>query len=423
MKLNRRAATAAIALSLALSLPAAEAKKEAAVPVGPPQPRIVSPYRPPALPPRDADPSWLLYRSGLGLMKEKRFGEALGSFRKAVDARASLYRRASEDLAAAAATKEAARAKDSISALVGLLAARDLISSDYEAIRERSGGSLVAEMGLLRERSPSGPLRGLIDAALLVVEARGLSRIGDSLAALARTASELERYPEAEFCIGKIYLAEGEARLAELQILRALEMSGSLELGDERYEMLEALSGVYKSQGDLKDYELRLLEIAGSSDLFAAKDEYYRNAMERTLAGQGIDKFMALYRIPDTFAAEAYSALGAYYLESGRPKAVIYLAAAVNLKLSKAIGAIKVDYPSYAYKGLPELLARILAEGELESYAEDSGLWGDLVRLGEALAATGNRETARELWTAVRGARGAPEPWGRRAAAALAGAR
>jgi tetratricopeptide (TPR) repeat protein len=416
---KKRLAAAMIAVILSASAAAQHGggESESASPAGPPPPRVVEPLGPRPLPPRSTDPSWLLYQEGVRLFGEKRLGESLVCFKKAIDSRAKLFEGASSGIAAALDTKEAAKAKGSIASLVDLLAERDLIPHDLEAIRERAEGSLISELGLLRELSPSPPLRGLIDAALLVMEERGLSRIGDSLKGLARAADELARYPEAEFWIGKVYLAEGEYRLAELQFLRAYGMAESLEVGDDRFEMLEALAGIYKARGDLKDYEKSLLAVAEASDLFASKDEFYRNAMERTLARQGIDKFMSMYRVDPGFAERAYSALGKLYLEAGRPLAVLYLAAAVNSTLTKAIAAIKADSPMYSFTGVADLASRILADKALARYAAGAGLWDDMNGLGEALSATGYRESAREIWSCVARALGPKDPAARRAAA------
>jgi tetratricopeptide (TPR) repeat protein len=413
MKLRSVAISAVAAIVIAFSAFAADDKPQ---PVGPPQPRVVQSLPLEALPPRAADPSWLTYQEGLRLFGQKRFGEALVSFRNAIDTRASLFDGASRDIAAALATKEAARAGDSLSSLVELLAARDLIPQDFDAVDSESSGSIMTEMRMLRERSPSDPLRGLIDATLLVVEERGLSRVGDSIAALRKATADLMHYPEAEFGIGRIYLVEGESGLAELQIRRACDMGESLEVGEDRYAMLETLAGIYSAQGDLKDCEHTLREIADASELFAVKDEYYRNAMERTLATQGVDKFMALYRVQEGFSTSAYSRLGSLYLEAGRPLAVIYLAAAVNAVLAREIGEIKVDEPDYAYKDLSDLVARIGRDESMSRFAEESGLWRDMVLLGEALAQGGYRDTARELWSAVLLRFGPAETWGKRAA-------
>jgi hypothetical protein len=97
---------------------------------------------------------------------------------------------------------------------------------------------------------------------------------------------------------------------------------------------------------------------------------------------------------------------------------VIYLAAASNAVLTRIMAAIRADEPVYAYPGLGGLAAKILADAELSRFASDEGLWGDLVLLGEALAATGERESAREIWSVVSGLSGVG-PWSARAAQAL----
>lgn len=376
------------------------------------------PAEPEPLPARATSSSWLLFQEGNRLFAERRLGEALASFKKAAESRDALFEEASRAIEAAMKAKEAKKAQGSVSALVWLLAERDIIAGDRDRIKRKAAGSFVAELSLLRERSPSDPLRGLIDATLLVAEEAGLSRIGDTLDSLKNEAVRLRGYPEAEFRMGEVYLAEGEARLAELQILRAYNMREALYEAADGIEMLDALAGIYRSQGKMKDYEQKLLEIAQRSELFSDRDEHYRSAMERTLARQGFDKFMALYRVGQVWPARTYARLGAFYLDAGRRVSVIYLAAASNSILTRLIEAIKADEPGYAYSGLLDLSARILADEELARYASEEGLWGDLTLLGEALAATGERESAREIWAVVSGLRGIA-PWSARAAEAL----
>jgi tetratricopeptide (TPR) repeat protein len=393
-------------------------KSEEKAEVLPPQPRVVEPFQKQALPPRAADPSWLLYQDGLRLYGEKRLGEAIEAFKKAAESRAELFALCARDLDAAAETKEALKARGRLSELLRLLALRDLIPHKYDEIRTKSGGSIVSEMRLLRETSPSSPLRGLIDASLLVVEERGLARVGDSLAALKKEVEFLKSYPEAEYAIGRAYLAEGELGLAELQIRRACEMSESLESPEARYDMLYALAGVRKSKSDLKGYETTLREISDASELFAAKDEHYRGSMERTLRERGFDKFMAMYRVEQGPWVRAYSALGELYLGDGRTISTIYLAAATNAILCRSIDEIRIDEPSYAYAGLSELLSRILADREMALFAAESDLWKDLKLLGDSLAVSGYRESAREIWSAMK-ASPAPQPWRKRASESL----
>ena len=414
-------AFAILALILVFGFPALAVEKtaEETKPAGPPEPRIIEGARPEALPPRKTDPSWLSYQEGVKLFAQKRLGESLLAFKKAIDERATLFERASSDIDDALATKEAARAKGSLSALVRFLALRDMIPQEYAALHEKASGSIVAEMGLIRESSPSGALRGLIDAALLVSEEGGISRIGDSLAALKKASADFSKYPEAEFALGKLYLAEGEARLAELQMLKAHDMSASLLQPEDRFDMLESLADLYKARGDLKDYEAALREIADSSDLFATKDEYYRNSMERILGSRGFDTFMKLFRIEQSYPISSYSKLGELYLDAGRPIATLYLAAAVNACLTREIREIRIDEPGYEYSGLVDLASRIVANGDMEAYAIQARLWKDLVLLGESLTTSGDRDTARGLWAIVAKTQKS-ESWGKKAAEDLA---
>jgi tetratricopeptide (TPR) repeat protein len=294
-----------------------------------------------------------------------------------------------------------------------------MIPQEYEALHEKASGSIVAEMGLIRESSPTGALRGLIDAALLVGEEGGISRIGDSLAALKKASADFSKYPEAEFALGKLYLAEGEARLAELQMLKARDMSASLLQPEDRFDMLESLADLYKARGDLKDYETALREIADSSDLFATKDEYYRNSMERILGGRGFDTFMKLFRVEQNYPISSYSKLGELYLEAGRPIATLYLAAAVNACLTREIREVRIDEPGYEYSNLVDLVSRIIANRDMAAYATQAHLWKDLVLLGESLTTSGDRDTAKALWTIVAKTQKS-ESWGKKAAEDLA---
>jgi len=388
-------------------------------PVGPPPPRIVAPLPTLPPPPDPADPSWLRYREGLALFDERRFGEALDSFKKAIEARQDRSAEALAAIDAALDSAEAAAAKGSIRALVERLAASDLIASEIDRIRSQAGGSLLKEMNLLRSRKVSGLLDAFMRAARVVIDQRGGARVGDSLEALRDAAASMRYYPEAEYALGRIFLAEGEAELSRLQFRRALDMTESLDVRDDKYTMLENLAETYRAGALARDYELALREIADEARIFAKEGENLRLAMERTLMRDGIDKFMLLYRVEDRFARSACSGLGRHYLESGRPLAVIYLATAVNIALTEAIAARKVKEPGYAYSNLAELLAAIAADRELSRHAGEGGLYSDMILLGEALAVNGARDSARGIWRYLASPR-APEPWGAEAVAALA---
>jgi hypothetical protein len=366
------------------------------------------------------DQAWREYRNGRRLFEERRFGEALEAFKKASELRKSRFSEAVEKIDVVLAEPGlAGKRGDSLSALLDTLALRDLIKSDLESIKARAGGSLQKEIEILSKRQLSFDFASFLASVDLVLRQTGSPALGDSIRMLRAKAVQLQSYPEAEFWIGKAFLGEGETRLAELQFQRAYEARGILEVPEDAYLVEEALADVYRDQGRMKDYELALRSIADASDLFSKSKANLRSAIERTLAGEGFDTFMGLYRLGEEFPRSAYSKLGSFYLDNGRPVAAIYLAASANIVLTKALAAIRSGEPDYAYPGLAELLARIDADAEASRYVKGTLLYRDLLLLGEALSAEGYREPAREIWRALAAARKA-EPWSRRAAEDLA---
>ncbi len=325
---------------------------------------------------------WQSFQSGLRLFKERRLGEALDAFKAADQQRAQAFGDALRDIDIQMKDKAAARAGDSIWSLIHLVAPRDVISYDLAGIDQRSGGSLLEEIRLLLAKNLSFDFDNFLKAARLVLSTRGEALVGDSLAKLRESASALRSYPESDYWIGKIYLAEGETRLAEMQFRQAYDEREAFDSPDQVYVLLESLARLYRDQGKMNEYESSLLSITGEAVLFAKKSDYLRLAMERTLSTRGIDTFLSLYRLDEAFPLRAYSELGAFYLENGRSPAVIYLAAAVDTELSRCISSIKEYEPAYQFGGLAELMGRIRDDHDLSSYAAASGLYRDLERLG-----------------------------------------
>jgi tetratricopeptide (TPR) repeat protein len=368
----------------------------------------------------DSIPSdWQSFQNGLRLFKERHLGEALDAFKNAIQQRASIFGDALRDIDVVLNDKAVRPADDSIMGLIRNLAPRDLIRYDMDAIDRQAGGSLPEEIRLLRQKNLSFDFDNFLRAAQLVITKRGESLIGDSLTRLRSNASVLRAYPEADYWIGKIYLAEGETGLAEMQFQRAYDEREAFDTPDQAYILLQSLAELYRDQGKMNDYESALLSITDATNLFSKKSDYLRLAMEKTLSSRGIDAFISLYRVDESFPLRAYSELGAFYLRNGRPLAVIYLAAAVDTQLSRAISAIKAYEPVYAYGGLAELLGRIRADRDMSDYARESGLYRDLELLGEALSAEGYRDSARGIWRILAKVPGI-EPWNTRASAALA---
>jgi hypothetical protein len=365
---------------------------------------------------RDASRS--LFEAGRRSFEARRYGEALASLQAAAVERRSHYTKAAAAIDALLADKAAAAAKDSLGGLITGFARADLIDADLARLDRMAGSSLRSRAELLRAERLSSSFADFLDALLLVLDLRPASRLGDSIAALRRAAADLASFPEAEFYIARVYRAEGETRLAELQYRRAYAMRDSLEVPDDASVYLLELATLYETARNWKAYEGCLVDGSALDPLFAADKDFLREAMTRSLGRDDFDTFLALYKAKTGPWTEAERRLGLFYLDSGRPQAPIYLAAAVTGTLSTAIERIRTRDSSYEYGGLSDLLDRIAKDRELSAWVSTSSLYSSLYNLGLALDRAGFREGARGLWR-VLSARKGIEPWDARAARAL----
>ena len=416
----RRAATrlaAGILAVLALALPAALAAQEAQVPAeaqAAVQPGATSMVRP-----MGPDRSREYYEEGRRLFEARLFGQSLASFQAAVAERSDQYLQAKARIEAVTSQKDLGKAKDSISAIVKLLAQRDLIDADIAKIEADASGSLRSEAGLLLGRRLSADFEYFLKALTLVLDRREASTLRNSLSALGKACDELSCFPEAEYWIGKVYSAEAEPRLAELQYKRAWDERAALEIPDERFDILQDLADLYRSQKSWYSYGECLEKAVAEDPLFGEKQDFLRAAMERALGQQGFDRFYGLYHASYGPWTRAERDLGSFYLDNGRPQALIHLAVAVNSVLSRCAARIAERDSSWEYGGLAGLLEKIEADRELAAFARSTGLYESLQRLGLALERSGYRESAREVWGVLAAMKGI-EPWNRGAAQALA---
>jgi hypothetical protein len=367
---------------------------------------------------RERDASRDYFEEGRRLYAKRDFAGALLAFRSAAEDRKARYATAAKAVDAILADKDSAKARDSLKALFRSLAKEDLIDADLATIEKRAGSSLRVEAELLRPRRISTRLADLLDAFLLVADRRPTATLDDSLKALRKACAELEDYPEAELWMGKVYLAEGEGRLAELQFQRAYTMRTSLEIGEERYALLEDLASIYRTERDMPAFEACLAEIVREDPLFSEKRSYLRTAMESMLGTSGFDVFLRLYRADPGPWTRAERELGEFYLESGRPQALIYLALSADAVITNSMKRIAERDPSWEYTDLSAFLDEVERDGELRDYVKGENLGKTLHEVGLALAAGGHREPARILWRQL-APRKELEPWNRSAARAL----
>ncbi len=366
-----------------------------------------------------ADAAWSHFQDGREAFEAKRYDLALGDWQKAIAERSARFVIVLASIDAAMALPEAKASWDSIDALVQRLGVAEFGARQYMAVKEGAGGSLRREMETLHGMTKSSVFGNFTSAWLAVAELRGTEAIHDSLAALRNLALILQSYPEAEFGIGRVFMIEGETELAKYQFQRALEASASLEVPDERYEILAALADLYRAQRDWTSYEAELRLSLSEAPVFSKTNDFLRAAMERALDIEGFDSMLRLYPLDDSRIIGPAANLGEFLLRNGRPQAALYLALSTDAIATRALAKLRIDDPSLAYSSLVDLSGLIAADRDLAAWCDESGLWKYLYYLGEALVADSRLDSGRSLFQALVKARGSG-PWGKAAALALA---
>ncbi len=346
-----------------------------------------------------AEARWrVLYEDGLDAFEARDLGKALQDFQDAIVERRTGFEKAVASIAAVSESAEAKHSKDSIHAFIETKAKTILFAREISSIHASAAGSLLAEAEALKARNPDRLQSNFLEALISVLDARGEEAIRGSLKRLEEEARLLKAFPEAEYGLGKVFLAEGELKLAAAQFERALSMAASLEIPEGRSEFLDSLASVQKSLGDLIAYEATLRQELMDLSPFGEKEAFLRQAMERSLVNEGFDTFARLYRIDEIRVSKPAAELGEYLLRRGRSQAVIHLAISANAVITRALTEIRRKEPSYQYIGLHDLASALRRQSGLEEWTEKSGLWKCLYYLAEALAAQPVAQASKELF-------------------------
>jgi len=366
-----------------------------------------------------SDLAWQHYEDAQQAFDEHRFDVALTDWQDAAAERKDRFVQASSAIERALALPEAANAWDRVDLLVERLASKEFGAREFALIREAAAGSPRREMESLHLKTQSPDFANFTSAWLAIEELRGAAAINNSLKTLKTLALELQSYPEAEFGIGKVFNVEGELALAELQYRKALDAAASLEVPDDRLEIVMALAGVHKSKGDWKSYEDDLRLALADSVIFSPQDDFMRTAMERALDLEGFDTMVSLYPVHEPKIIGPASALGEFFLRNGRSQATISLALAADAMITQVMERLRINEPGSDYSSLSALADRIAARREVAEWCDAKGLWKYLYYLGESLLGDSRLQAGRRLLRELAGAKGGGA-WGRAAAQALA---
>jgi tetratricopeptide (TPR) repeat protein len=244
---------------------------------------------------------------------------------------------------------------------------------------------------------------------------------GESLFYFRQARERYPNVPEVEYWIGRVFEAEGEYSLAELQYKLALERAEYFEIRDDVYEVHYRLADIYLIEKHLSSYVAHLESIL-NRDVEARRSagdlRLDGRLLSRTLAQKGLDKLFELYRLPDYGGLDAYYRLGVYELRTGLVEnASELLTLSAVITFTTVINHLLERDPEYRFTTFDDLLTGALKYRIVEDYFFDTDAFGQLYAL--ALALRGSREAPKievssQLLALVR-IHDAQGFWGRRA--------
>lgn len=337
----------------------------------------------------NGEPYWMILEKGKRLFQEGLFGDALLRFEDAIRVKRDLYENAHRSLVDVLSTAELRRYGDNLQAVEThietnkMLGARDALAALYRTTdKERLSNSVDRALALLRS---------------------------------------LRDYPEAEYWKGEVFRVEGELGIALSQYEKALSRADVLEIPAEsrliRYKMAELRA----ARREYNEMERLLLSIIAEDPLWSAQSrDFARNAMLRTIASDGADRFLTLYRHASPATYKAHRDLGVYYYRTGRhDRAFVQLLFAFLIGATNIIDELRRSDHEYEFASFAAALDLSRSRQEAGAFIRNSEFFKTLYYLAASMHANGHRSSAAELWRLIRGRSEAGE-WNGRSVLQLA---
>lgn len=286
--------------------------------------------------------STVAYRTAVNYFESKEYGKALKYAEDAILYRKEQITYEHDLIQKSLASREVKKAGDSISSIVPVLLSRD----EYECA------------DLIKYYNSKGDF-------------------DDSITKVLAYIKNHEKYPEAQKLIGDIYKLEGEYDFAESFYLSALENASSLDIPDERYEIIYLLADLSRLKKDYDTMEIRLLNIIGKEQ--NERNMILAHSMKNTVSrnnADAIEKFFTMYRADNYFSLKAYLELSSYYQSINQfEKAFDYSALAVITGYTKIYNVISKRDIDFTYTDIASFLDLIQYHSDILRWGSDNGLW------------------------------------------------
>ncbi len=248
-------------------------------------------------------------------------------------------------------------------------------------------------------------------------------RITESMDFLLEAVEQESDYPEAEFWLGRVYEAQGQAVLAEEQYRTALKLSIYLMVPRDRITYEYALADLLLNLGESRvmEAEAVLFGIAneeGASDPASLNLEHqYMNLITEN----GLDDLLYLYRDELGMSLKARRILGEKAWDAGHYRSSLLHSARVVISLlTTASERYLSNHPEWRFDidiqkdkenpdrdirypgrhdGAADLIDRVYESDKLlAGWLEYEGLWPQLYLVSVSLYAEGFTEAAESVW-------------------------
>ena len=319
---------------------------------------------------RRDDPWWITLEEGKRYFRTGAYGDALRYFEDARESRKTYYAKMERDLITVLSLHTVRKLGDDLALL------ERYIEKEFRV-------DAAAALKELYYRIPKESLKNSSAAALA-----GLGR--------------LKNYPEAEYWLGEVYRMEGEFGIALNQYQKAYEQRALLENPDFGREILYKMAEIRQLRREYAEMT-KILEDILKTDSLWSRESFNRSNMLTSLATNGVNRFLLLFRHNESSVEKAHRIMGFYYYNNGRhERAAENLLFAFLIQNSVILEAMLNAQYNYTFTSLSDLMKDISKRRDILAYLDEVEYFKTIFFLANSLFGVNRRGVARELWVFLR---------------------
>lgn len=228
-------------------------------------------------------------------------------------------------------------------------------------------------------------------------------RFDDSVYKLIAWLKSKKVYPEADFLIGRVYQLEGEYKVAYDFYERARTEREYLDIPNNVYDILYALSDLAKETGKKEEYEQALLVILDNDKNF--KNSGLHNAFIKiieTNKPENVDKFFLLFRAPCSDSVRAMFEIGNLYADRNEEKRALICSSLISIEsITHVYEFLREHDSSFEYTTLSDFLQEAGKYDEIIVWGQKNHVWESIYLMAERIEKRGQTKFAEQLYKII----------------------